>query len=108
MGAHKTLRTASALSFVERYCKRGDEFLSHIVRATGDETWVSFVSNESKKQPKQRMHTHSPKKPNKFKQTLSACQKADGNFFWDKKEVLMVEFMQQGTTITSEVYCQTL
>jgi hypothetical protein len=28
--------------------------------------------------------------------------------FWDRKGVLMVEFMQQGTTITSEVYCETL
>jgi histone-lysine N-methyltransferase SETMAR len=28
--------------------------------------------------------------------------------FWDRKGVLMVEFMQQGTTITSEVYCKTL
>jgi hypothetical protein len=28
--------------------------------------------------------------------------------FWDKKGVLMVEFMQQGTIIMSEVYCETL
>jgi hypothetical protein len=28
--------------------------------------------------------------------------------FWDRKKVLMVEFMQQGNTITSEVYCKTL
>jgi transposase len=28
--------------------------------------------------------------------------------FWDRKGVLMVEFMQQGTTLTSEVYCETL
>jgi transposase len=28
--------------------------------------------------------------------------------FCDKKGVLMVEFMQQGTTLTSEVYCETL
>jgi hypothetical protein len=27
--------------------------------------------------------------------------------FWDRKGVLMVEFMQQETTITSEVYCET-
>jgi hypothetical protein len=27
---------------------------------------------------------------------------------WDRKGVLMVEFMQQETTITSEVYCETL
>jgi hypothetical protein len=28
--------------------------------------------------------------------------------FWDRKGVLMVEFMQQGATVTSEVYCKTL
>jgi hypothetical protein len=37
------------------------------------------VNVETKKQSKQRMHTHSPDKPEKFKRTLSACQKADGN-----------------------------
>jgi hypothetical protein len=25
---------------------------------------------------------------------------------WDRKGVLLVEFMQQGTTITSEMYCE--
>jgi hypothetical protein len=28
--------------------------------------------------------------------------------FYDRKGVLMVDFMQQGATITSEVYCITL
>jgi hypothetical protein len=28
--------------------------------------------------------------------------------FWDRKGVLMVAFMQQGTTVMSEVYCKTL
>jgi transposase len=28
--------------------------------------------------------------------------------FWDRKGVLMVEFIQQSTTITSQVYCETL
>jgi hypothetical protein len=37
------------------------------------------VNVENKGQSKQWMHTHSPNKPKKFKQTLSACQKADGN-----------------------------
>jgi hypothetical protein len=27
--------------------------------------------------------------------------------FWDRKEVLIVKFTQQGTTITSEVHCKT-
>jgi hypothetical protein len=28
--------------------------------------------------------------------------------FWDRKGVLMMDFMQQGITIMSEVYCETL
>jgi hypothetical protein len=49
-GAHKTQRTASLFfDILERYHKDGDEFLNHIARATGDETWVSFVKPETKK-----------------------------------------------------------
>jgi hypothetical protein len=96
--------------FLERYHKDGDEFLDHIVRVTGDETWVSFVNVETKGQSKQWTHIRSQNKLKMFKQTLFACQKADGNCFLgqNKKGVLMVKFMQQGTTITSEVYCETL
>jgi hypothetical protein len=61
-GAHETQRMASALTFLERYHKDGDKFLNHIVRVTGDETWVSFVNLETKEQSKQWMHTHSSKK----------------------------------------------
>jgi hypothetical protein len=43
---------ASALTFLGRYHKVGDEFLSHIIRVTGDETWVSFVNDETKEQSK--------------------------------------------------------
>jgi hypothetical protein len=50
--------------------------------------------------------TLSPHKPKKFKQT--SARKLMATVFWDRKGVLMVEFMQQGTTITSEVYCKTL
>jgi hypothetical protein len=47
---------------------------------TGDTTWVSFVNVETKEQSKQWMHTYSPNKLKKFKQTF-ACQKADDNCF---------------------------
>jgi hypothetical protein len=30
------------------------------------------------------------------------------SIFWDRKGVVTVEFMQQGNTITSEMYCETL
>jgi hypothetical protein len=96
-GAHKMQRMASALVFLERYYKDGDEFLSHIVCVTGDKT---------KEQSKQWMHTHSPNQPKRFKRTPT--RKLMGTVFYYKKEVLMVEFMQQETIITSEVYCETL
>jgi hypothetical protein len=53
------------------------------------------------------MHTHSLNKPKKLKQTLFA-RKLMATVSWDSKGVLMVEFMQQGTTKMSEVYCETL
>jgi hypothetical protein len=53
--------------FLERYHKDGDEFLSHIVQVTGDETWVSSVNVETKEQSKLWLHSHSPNKPKEFK-----------------------------------------
>jgi hypothetical protein len=75
-GGHETQRMASALTFLHRYHKDGDEYPSHIVRVTGDETWVSFVNAETEEQSKQWMQTHSPNKPKKFKH-----QKDYGNCF---------------------------
>jgi hypothetical protein len=49
-GAHKTQRMASALTFLERYNKDGDEFLNHIIQVTDDETWISFMNVETKEQ----------------------------------------------------------
>jgi histone-lysine N-methyltransferase SETMAR len=78
-GAHKTQRMASTLTFLERYPKDGDEFCNHIARVTYNETRVSFVNAEIKEQ---WMHTHSPNKPKKFKQT-TVCQNA---VLWGRKK----------------------
>jgi hypothetical protein len=102
---HKTQRMASALTFLQHYHNEGDEFLDKIV--IGDETWVKFVSVETKEQSQQWMHTHSPNKPRKFKQSL-AKRKLMATVFWDRKGVLLIKFMEPGTTITSETYCETL
>jgi hypothetical protein len=61
------------------------------------------VNAETKEQSKQWMHMHSPSKPKKFKQM--SARKLMAAVFWDRKGVLMVQFMQQGTT-TSQVYCE--
>jgi hypothetical protein len=87
------------------FFRDGDEFLNHTVRVTGDETWVSFLNVEIKRAVKAAdAHTFT-KQDEKFK-PLSA-RKLMATVFGDRKDVLMVEFMQQGTTITSELYCKT-
>jgi hypothetical protein len=101
---HKTQRMASALTFLQCYHNEGDEFLDKIV--TGNETWVKFVNVETKEQSRQWIHTHSPNKPRKFKQLL-ANRKLMAAVFWDRKGVLLIEVMEPGTTITSEMYCET-
>jgi hypothetical protein len=89
-----------SFDFLEWYHKGGTEFLNHIVPATGDEAWVSFVNAETKEQSKKWMHTHSQNQPKNFKQTFSA-RKLMATVFWDRKGV------QQGNTIMSKVYCRT-
>jgi hypothetical protein len=76
------LNTENGFGFdLQIYHKDGDEFLNHMVHVTGEETWVSFVNVVTKGQSNQWIHTRSPDKQKKFKQTLSTCQKADGNCF---------------------------
>ncbi|GFU26941.1 mariner Mos1 transposase [Trichonephila clavipes] len=66
---HKTKSLGSALSFLERYSNEGNDFLSLVV--TGDETWVAYVTPESKQQSLEWRNSSSPRKV-KFKQTISA------------------------------------
>lgn len=102
---HKTKRMGSALNFLSRYDAEGEDFLKRIV--TGDETWVAYVNAETKQQSMAWGHTNSPCKPKKARQTFST-RKVMTTVFWDAEGVLLVEFMERGTTITSDVYCETL
>jgi hypothetical protein len=43
--------------------------------------------------------THSPEEPKRLNKRLPV-RKLMATVFWDRKGVLMVEFMQQGTIIT--------
>jgi histone-lysine N-methyltransferase SETMAR len=51
-------------------------------------------------------HTSSPIKK-KFRQTIST-RKITCIVFWDRKGVLLVEFLPQGSTINAGVYCDTV
>jgi hypothetical protein len=50
-------------------------------------------------------HIHQTSQKN-FKQM--SARKLTAAVFWDRKGVLIVEFMQHGATIMSQVYCETL
>jgi [histone H3]-lysine36 N-dimethyltransferase SETMAR len=102
---HKEQRMSSGREFLNRYRQDGDDLFSHIV--TGDETWISYINPETKQQSMQWRHSTSPK-PKKFKQTPYTSRKMMATVFWDEKGVLLVDFMERGTTITADVYCETL
>ncbi|GFW21209.1 histone-lysine N-methyltransferase SETMAR [Trichonephila clavipes] len=65
---HKEKRFATSMDFLIRSKEEGDDMLSGIV--TGDETWVSHITLESKQQSMEWTHASSPVKV-KAKQTLS-------------------------------------
>ncbi|GBN88872.1 hypothetical protein AVEN_204777-1 [Araneus ventricosus] len=56
-GDHRNNRFKCSLNFLTRYNEEADAMLSWIV--TGDETWVSHVTPESKQQSMKCRHTHS-------------------------------------------------
>jgi hypothetical protein len=64
------------------------------------------VNVETKEKSEQWMHTHSANRLKNFKET--STRKLMAIAFWDRKGVLVVDFMGEGTTVTSEVYCITV
>jgi hypothetical protein len=53
------------------------------------------------------MEAHMIANKKKFKQIIST-RKIMCTVFWDRKSVLLVEFLPQGSTINTGVYCNTL
>ena len=101
---HQRQRVEAAQKFLSFHGTTEEEFLDSIV--TGDETWVHYTTPETKEQSKQWKHPSSPR-PKKFKQILSAG-KIMASVFWDRKGILLCEFMPCGTTINADRYCETL
>ncbi|GFW85586.1 uncharacterized protein TNCV_852381 [Trichonephila clavipes] len=73
---------------------------------TGDEAWISHFTPETKQQSMHRRHSGSPVKT-KFKQTLSV-RKVMCTVFWDRKGILLIDFLLRGKTVTADRYRETL
>ena len=102
---HKKQHMAAWLTFLEAYERDGDSFLDRVI--TRDETSVKHETCETERQSMDWGHTSSPKRPRKCLQTLSA-RKIMATVFWDREDLLLVDFLERGSKINSEKYCETL
>ncbi|GFX37487.1 histone-lysine N-methyltransferase SETMAR [Trichonephila clavipes] len=72
----------------------------------GNETWISHFTPETKQQSMHWRHNGSPVRT-KFKQTLSV-RKVMCTVFWDRKDILLINFLPCGETVNADRYCKTL
>ena len=85
---------------LNQYETEGDSFLDHII--TGDEMWCHHYEPVSKRQSMEWRHVNSPSKK-EFK-TLPSAGKVMCTVFWDRKGVILLDFLEPGQTINSDRY----
>lgn len=87
-----------------RFAKEGDAFLSRIV--TCDETWVHHYTPESK-QASMEWRRKGEGAPVKAKTRLSAG-KVLSTVFFDRRGILLIDFLHERRTINAAYYCELL
>jgi histone-lysine N-methyltransferase SETMAR len=100
---HQRKRTDSSREFLHRYADKSDNLLDLIVMA--DETWALHFMPETKHQSYAWQNSSSPKDAKIKNNTV--CRQS-WTLFWDRKEVLLVDFMAHGSTTNADRYCETL
>jgi len=100
----KERRADVCKSLMRQYRRQKDDFLASIV--TGDETWVHHYEPESKRASMEfRRKGSSP--PLKFK-TFPSAGKLMLTVFCDMQGVILIEFLEPGSTVNSDSYVRTL
>jgi len=95
---HKEHRMQVCQDLLNQYEGEGDSFLDCII--TDDETWCHHYEPESKQQSMEWRHVNSPSKK-KFK-TLPSAGKVMCTVFWDRKGVILLDFLKPEQTINSD------
>jgi [histone H3]-lysine36 N-dimethyltransferase SETMAR len=101
---HKQARLNICQQLLDRCADDEDGFFDRIV--TGDETWVHYFDPETKRASMEWKHPESPP-PRKFK-VKSSAGKLLLSVFWDARGVLLIDFLEQGHTITGQYYSNLL
>jgi len=102
--AHKQSRLDAAQKFFEMHQLEGDDIWDRIV--TGDETWVHHATPETKRQSMVWQKKGNP--PPKKAKVVHSASKVMATIFWDKKGILLVDYLTKGETINADRYCQVL
>lgn len=101
---HKAQRMISALSFLQQYAFHDHDFLDRIV--TGDETWVHHHFPETKRANLEWKHPGS-QRLEKFKM-VKCAGKVMATVFWDRRGVLLPDFVEKATIVNASSYYATL
>lgn len=101
---HKAQRMVSAVSFLQQYAIHDHDFLERIV--TGDETSVHHHFPETKRASLEWKHPGS-QRLEKFKMA-NCAGKVMATVFWDRRGVLLADFVEKATTINAASYYATL
>nr|XP_060623585.1 histone-lysine N-methyltransferase SETMAR-like isoform X2 [Anolis sagrei ordinatus] len=99
----KNMRVKTSRSICQRFWT-DENFLDQLV--TMDETWIYLYDPETKEQSKEWRHSGSPR-PKKFRVQKSVT-KVMVSVFWDKEGVLLVDYLQNGSTINARYYIELL
>lgn len=102
--AQRQQRKDVSSDLLQRYSQDPEGFMSKLV--TGDETWLHYHEPETKAQSMQWKHQGSPT-PKKFR-TQPSVGKRMATVFWDKDGIILIDWLEPGTTINSESYVTTL
>ncbi|KFD53536.1 hypothetical protein M513_05642 [Trichuris suis] len=81
-----------------------EDFLRRIV--TGDEVWLCHYDPESEQQSRQWKHVNSPRP--KRARLEPRLGKILATIFWDAEGIVLIDYMEDGGTITSKYYANLL
>ena len=102
--AQKEIRAQLCDENLTRWRRDPDRFLSRIV--TCDESWLSTFEQETKRQTSAWLHPSDPRP--QHPRRISSPKKCMVTVFFDQEGVILAEFLEKGTTVTSEHFVITL
>lgn len=101
---NKWTRLSISKQCLDLFKRNPQEFLRRVV--TVDEIWIQYYTFETTQQSKHR--TFSDKSASKKAKSVLSAGKIMATIFWDSKGIILLEFLEKGSTITGQYYSELL